>query len=126
MQPPLAITSERFGDTAVIRLAGELDTTRSAQMDGILSAYLSDGCPHLILDTTSLAFCDSMGLRMLLEYVNRTAQAGGWLRLVGVHGVLRRLLEITGTAAVIPVDPDVPTAMQARIAEVGRTDRHKS
>jgi anti-sigma B factor antagonist len=121
MQPPLAITSEQFGDTAIISLTGELDTTQCAQVRETLSARLSDGCPHLIIDATGLTFCDSMGLRTILEYVDRTAKAGGWMRLAGVHGVLKRLLEVTGVAFVIPIDPDVPTAMQARISEAGRT-----
>src|SRR5688500_15095219 len=121
MQPPLDITGERFGDTAIIRLSGELDTTKCAQLGETLSAHLADGCPYLVIDATALTFCDSMGLRTLLEYVDRTAQAGGWLRLAGVHGVLRRLLDITGVTAAIPVDPDVPTAMRARIAEAGHS-----
>ncbi|MFI7452291.1 STAS domain-containing protein [Nonomuraea sp. NPDC049714] len=126
MQPPLAITSEQFGDTAIISLTGELDTTRCAQVDETLSACLSGGCPHLIIDASGLTFCDSMGLRTLLEYVDRTAKAGGWLRLAGVHGVLKRLLEVTGVAVVIPIDPDVPTALQARISEAGHTARQES
>jgi len=60
-----------------------------------------------------------MGLRTILEYVNRAARAGGWMRLAGVQGVLKRLLEVTGVAGAIPIDPDVPTAMQARIREAG-------
>jgi anti-sigma B factor antagonist len=108
MQPPLAITSEQFGDTAIISLTGELDTTRCAQVDEALSACLSGGCPHLIIDATGLTFCDSMGLRTLLEYVDRAAKA------------------VTGVAFVIPVDPDVPTALQARISEAGPIARQES
>lgn len=119
MQPPLAITSEQFGDTAIVSLTGELDTTKCAQVGETLSAHLSDGRPHLIIDTTGLTFCDSMGLRTILEYVNRAARAGGWMRLAGVQGVLKRLLEVTGVAGAIPIEPDVPTAMQARIREAG-------
>jgi anti-sigma B factor antagonist len=122
MQPPLAITSEQFGDTAIVSLTGELDTTRCAQLGETLATHLADGRPHLVIDATGLTFCDSMGLRTILEYVDRAAKAGGWMRLAGVHGVLKRLLEVTGVAFVIPIDPDVPTAMQARISEAGRRE----
>lgn len=122
MQPPLAITSEQFGDTAIVSLTGELDTTRCALLGETLSAHLAGGRPHLVIDVTGLTFCDSMGLRTILEYVDRAAKAGGWMRLAGVQGVLKRLLEVTGVAFVIPIDPDVPTAMQARISEAGQRE----
>ncbi|WP_336208659.1 STAS domain-containing protein [Nonomuraea sp. LPB2021202275-12-8] len=116
MQPPFAITIEQFGDTAVVGLTGELDTTRCAEVDDALSGIISEGRVHLIIDVTGLTFCDSMGLRTFLEFAGRATKAGGWLRLAGVHGVVKRLLEVTGVAFAIPMDPDVPTAMQARIA----------
>lgn len=119
MQAPFTVTCEQFGDTAVVTLTGELDTTRCDELDETLAGALSDGCAHLILDTTELTFCDSMGLRSLLEFKERAQRAGGWLRLVGVRGVLKRLLEVTGVAFVIPIDPDVPTAMRARMAANG-------
>ncbi|MGI5268697.1 STAS domain-containing protein [Nonomuraea sp. CA-218870] len=115
MHAPFAITSEYFGDTAVISVVGELDTTRCSRLDEALGAALSDGRVHLVIDATGLTFCDSMGLRTLIEHVQRAKAAGGWLRLAGARGVLRRLLEVTGVAAVIPADPDVATALRARL-----------
>ncbi|MFC5820623.1 STAS domain-containing protein [Nonomuraea harbinensis] len=115
MHAPFAITSEYFGDTAVISLIGELDTTRCPQLDEALGASLSGGRIHLVVDTAELTFCDSMGLRTFLDYVERARQAGGWLRMAGVRGVLRRLLDVTGVSVVVPIDPDVPTALRARL-----------
>lgn len=116
-QPPFAIAVEHFGDTAVISLTGELDTTRTPQLDETLDTCLSQDHIHLIMNVTDLTFCDSMGLRTILEFVTRSARAGGWLRLVGAQGVLKRLLEVTGVAGVIPMDPDIETAMRARFRD---------
>jgi anti-sigma B factor antagonist len=116
MQPPFAITIDEFGDTAVIRLTGEIDATRCAEVEEAVAATMAEGCVHLVVDATEVTFCDSMGLRMFLGLLDRARQAGGWLRLAGVHGVLARLLEVTGLRSVIPIDPDVPSAMQARIS----------
>ncbi|WP_049576596.1 STAS domain-containing protein [Nonomuraea sp. SBT364] len=116
MQPPFALTIEQLGDTAVITLAGEFDTTRCSEVADGVAAHMSDGCVHLIINAADLSFCDSMGLRTILDFMNRADKAGGWLRLAGVQGVLQRLLEVTGVSQVIPVDPDVPTALQSRIS----------
>ncbi|MGW0485416.1 STAS domain-containing protein [Nonomuraea sp. NPDC003214] len=116
MQSPFALTIEHFGDTAVITLVGEFDTTRCPEVTEKIAAGMSEGCVHLVVNVTELSFCDSMGLRTILEFSNRARAAGGWLRLAGVQGVLRRLLEVTGVSSVIPADPDVPTALQSRIS----------
>ncbi|MFG1941385.1 STAS domain-containing protein [Nonomuraea sp. NPDC048826] len=117
MHAPFAITSEYFGDTAVISVVGELDTTRCSRLAEALDACLAAGRVHLVIDTAELTFCDSMGLRTLIDHVERARLAGGWLRLTGARGVLRRLLDVTGVGALIPIDPDVSTALRARMPD---------
>jgi anti-sigma B factor antagonist len=114
MHAPFVITSEHVGDIAVVRVTGELDSTHCARLAEALDACLSAGRVHLVVDASRMTFCDSMGLRTVVDYSERAQEAGGALRLAAVHGAVARLLELTGVSAgVIPADPDVATAVRA-------------
>ncbi|MFI6485320.1 STAS domain-containing protein [Nonomuraea sp. NPDC050663] len=104
----LMVEVERSGSTALVRLMGDLDKTTVPQLQRPVRALIADGCTSLVIDTTELAFCDSSGLWLLLETQQQIRQQGGAMRLEGVHGVLRRILEITGLSAAFPTDGAVP------------------
>ncbi|MFD1936594.1 MULTISPECIES: STAS domain-containing protein [Nonomuraea] len=83
-------------------LTGDLDVISSPRLPSAVEAALLSGCRLLIVDTAELAFCDASGLRALLQAQRRVVDAGGSMRLAHVHGVLRRILEITDLAVVFP------------------------
>jgi len=103
---PLAIDTERYGTTLVLRLAGELDmataTTlgRAAQPDG--------GTESVILDLESLEFVDSAGLRALYELTQVSRNAGFTLVMVGAQGHVRRVMGLTGLDEMLPLADDTP------------------
>ncbi|MEU3167790.1 anti-sigma factor antagonist [Streptosporangium sp. NPDC006930] len=113
MTTRLDLSVRRHEGASVIVLAGELDKLSSPRLRDVLVTQLDDGVGHLILDVTALRFCDSTGLWTMLELQRRASAAGGCLRLVGVHGVLERILTVTGLASAFSLDPDVPASLRA-------------
>jgi anti-sigma B factor antagonist len=69
---------------------------------------------RLVLDVHGLQFCDSVGLSALIGAQRRADRAGGRMVLRGVHGMLERVLHITGAEVVFTV---------ATIDQVERADR---
>ncbi|MEV4370654.1 STAS domain-containing protein [Nonomuraea sp. NPDC049637] len=96
----LGVEVERgLGDTTV-RLAGDLDKITAPLLKRRLAELSAEGLVALAIDARHLDFCDSSGLWTLVEHQRAVAGRGGSLRLLGVHGVLRRVLEVTGLTAV--------------------------
>jgi anti-sigma B factor antagonist len=79
----------------VLKLAGELDLATAGLLGEALTEQLRNGRTTLVVDTSSLRFCDLTGLDALMEGRAAAESAGGSLRLSGVHGVLARVLEVT-------------------------------
>ncbi|WP_440100444.1 STAS domain-containing protein [Streptosporangium sp. H16] len=113
MTTRLDLSVRRCEGASVIALAGELDKLSSPRLRDLMVAQLDDGARHLVLDVARLRFCDSTGLWTMLELQRRAGAAGGCLRLAGVHGVLERILTITGLAGAFSLDPDVPASLRA-------------
>jgi anti-sigma B factor antagonist len=104
----LSLTVERRRGLRVVDARGELDLDSAPT----LCAALRDGArrcdgEHVIADLTNVGFCDSTGLKALLDAAREVEIAGG--RLIAVvpeDGPVRRTLALTGAEEFLGVTPD--------------------
>ena len=89
-------TQER-GDTALVRLVGELDLAEVGPLQGELDRVCSNGLKELTLDLSELVFLDSTGLHLLMKLRGRCVGQDMSLTLVPGPPSVQRLFEITGT-----------------------------
>jgi len=88
----------------VVSPAGELDLSNSDAFEEAISDARAKGATALVLDLTGLTFMDSSGLRLLLDSWNESQLADRRLMLVvPKDGLVRRVLEISGTDAILPI-----------------------
>lgn len=92
---------------SVVTLVGELDKSSSPLLEESLVDFMRRGHVCLVVDTTELGFCDSTGIWVLLTSLRRAYERKGWLRLVGVHGFLARLLDMTKLREAFPIDSTI-------------------
>lgn len=95
-------------DPEVVRLSGELDAGDAGFADELMQ--LSGGSDYVIVDMLNVSFIDSSVIRALVLVHRRVTDAGGWLRLVYTHHMVRRVIEMCGLAAVFPQYPTIDAA----------------
>ncbi|MFI9593641.1 STAS domain-containing protein [Nonomuraea sp. NPDC052265] len=95
----LKVEVERGHGDATVRLHGDLDKLTAPLLKERLAGLSAERGLDLVIDAHELDFCDSGGLWVLVEHQRAVTASGGSLRLVGVHGVLRRVLDVTGLKA---------------------------
>ena len=101
-------TQER-GDTAVVRVSGELDLAAVEPIQFELDRLCSNGRSSLTVDLRELDFVDSTGLHLLLRLRGTCEQRGIGLQLVPGPPAVQRLFRLTGTDvqfAFADVQPD--------------------
>ena len=91
---------------SILALAGEFDLRGEAEVALAICQALDDGTdgdgddggarPDLIIDLSELTFMGSRGVRTLLEVRALADYLGRKLAVVGAHGPVLRLLEMTG------------------------------
>jgi anti-sigma B factor antagonist len=95
----------------VITTTGELDLASADTLRLALLKHVELGV--VVLDMRGLDFCDSAGLRTLVE-ADRAARAQGFaLRLAALSPSVDRVLELSGARAVLSTFPDVAAALKA-------------
>ena len=99
IKPPAAYEIEQAtagGGLTVLLLRGELDLAAAASLRARTDAVSGKG---LVIDLGEVTFADSSALLELMHARAGLEQRGARLILAGVQGNVRRLLEMTGTAA---------------------------
>jgi anti-sigma B factor antagonist len=94
----ISVTVKSARGPRVIEVAGELDINSAPRL---CAAIQGDPRPlageHVIADLTAVEFCDSTGLRALIDASREVEIAGGrMIVLVPEDGPLRRTLRLAG------------------------------
>jgi anti-anti-sigma factor len=103
--PPLAVAVERNGDTAIVRIDGEIEFATAPRLRTIILELAHDGARPVILDLEHVTFLDSAGISLLIQAKKRLAASGSDLVLQAPLPNVRRVLEISGVIELFRVEP---------------------
>ena len=99
----LQLATRHEGDVAVVSALGEVDVSSAPGLDAELDAQIAAGNARLVVDLSEVAFLDSTGLGVLVKALKHAREADGWLHLVVTSDRIRKIFEITGLDASIPI-----------------------
>jgi anti-sigma B factor antagonist len=88
--------------TVVIQPPVEIDPATATELDQQLAA--ADGQGSTTVDFSSVTFCDSSGIRVLILHATRHHQAGGEFRIAGVPSTVRRVFDLAGVSELLGVE----------------------
>lgn len=110
--PDFEVIVQRSSGTAVVQVAGELDLASAPTLADALRS-LEQPCDRVILDLSKLAFINSTGLRLAIREHRRAELDGFDFVVAGATDPVMRVLRVTGLDVVLPMAPDVATALDA-------------
>jgi anti-anti-sigma factor len=100
-------------DGGVVRIAlvGEIDMSNAAGVESSLVEAITNRATAVVLDLAGLRYIDSAGLRVLFLLVGRLETLQIALEVSApVGSPARRVVELSGLAALVPLDPAVESA----------------
>lgn len=103
MSELLQIETSVEGRSLCLALCGELSYATAPLLGEYLANAFTPTWPRLVLDVHGLQFCDSVGLSALIGVQRQADLSGGRMALRGVHGMLERVLHITGAGVLFTV-----------------------
>jgi anti-sigma B factor antagonist len=103
-RPTFGARVESRNGVARVGLEGELDMSSVAVLEEHLRRVEQDGNSAVMLDLRDLTFIDSSGLQAILRAMDRVAENGGTLIVVGAGLPARHLFELTGTEFLLDGD----------------------
>jgi anti-anti-sigma factor len=94
-QPSYQIVRE----AAVVRLAGDFDINARDEMRAALLEAVRSAPAEVVVDFDDAVFLDSEAMGALIEGLNAGREAGVPLRIVNAHGLVHRVLDVSGVLA---------------------------
>ena len=86
-------------EPAVVRLSGDFDINARDELRGALLEAVEAGPAEVVVDFGAAVFLDSEAMGALIEGLNAGREAGVRLRIVNAHGIVHRVLEVSGVLA---------------------------
>jgi anti-sigma B factor antagonist len=99
---PLRCDVQSWRESVWIQPDGEIDYGTADVVQSTVARFLEAGFSHIVIDLRRVTFLDSSGLRALIKARQAAAEREiGFSVAPGPPGI-RRLFEVTGTAALFP------------------------
>jgi anti-sigma B factor antagonist len=107
----LKVSTRSHADHAVVTVAGEIDLYTAPRLQAEFTRLLQDAPPRVVIDMSSVDFCDSTGMNVLLSGLKRMRERGGELEVAAPRPAVRKILQVTGLDSVFTVHNEVPAEL---------------
>lgn len=104
----------------VVELPGRIDVTTSPALEALLNSLLDNGRANIICDFAATEYISSLGLRVFLSALKKTAKAGGSLVLSSLKPGILEIFDMTGFTGLFTISASVEAAcglFHARLPE---------
>jgi anti-sigma B factor antagonist len=109
----LHVSAEKIDDrVTVLTVTGELDRDSVDVLGTAADAALDAGTTRLVVALGGLTFCDSSGLRLLVELHKQATDRGGSLHLADVQPPVATVIQVTNLNRMLAVHPTVEDAIR--------------
>jgi len=98
---PTAVDGEHA--SATVQLFGDLDLATAPNLRDHLSRLYARGTRNFVLDSSNVAFVDSVGLSVIVSLYRRCREEAGGLVIKSPSRVMERTLEVAGLYDVLEI-----------------------
>lgn len=102
----------------VLRPCGEVDIAAATRLRPGWLALADSGEPVVVVDLHEVTFMDVAGVGLLVALRNRQLAHGGRVHLRQVPAQVTRVLQLTGLAGFLPVEPAPPQRSAADVIDL--------
>ena len=108
----MEIKLRRSGTIYVLDVTGEMDLYNAYKLKEIVTAMIGRQIREYIINLENVQYMDSSGIGALLYVHSELKKKGLPLRITGVTGSVRKVIELTKLMEYFPVVADLSTALQ--------------
>jgi len=88
-----------------------MDTVTAPEFDSEMEELLNQGVKRFVLDFGKLEYVSSAGLRSILVVAKKAKAAGGNVSCCALQSMVKKVFDLAGFAAMIPVFDSVEEAL---------------
>jgi len=105
----MTITERTVGNGIVLAPEGDIDLSRSPQLQARLAEALSNKPARIVVDLSKVPYMDSSGVATLVQGLQHCQRAGCELVIGALHPKVRSIFEIAKLTEIFRIVDDVDT-----------------
>ena len=113
MTPLVRVDVDHEADHSVVTAHGRVFYDTVGALADTLTPMLTADRPRIVLDLSDVDVCDSSGLNLIVASHQAAIRRDGWLRLVGLRPMVRRVVDVTNLGGVLSIHDTVDDAVKA-------------
>jgi anti-sigma B factor antagonist len=117
------IAKENLPEGELVSLNGDFDMYEGPRFAQEMIAHIRGGHARLVLDLSMVEYLDSCGVGVIIKILQLVRQAGGGLKLRGLHGTPRKVLEMSNVLSLLEELPSAPSMKAGGARSAGETVR---
>ena len=83
------------GDVVIMDISGEVDLYNAPDIKNKITTLIDGGKRNILINLTNVSYIDSSGIGVLISSLSRLKKVGGALKIMGVHGSVKKVFELT-------------------------------
>jgi anti-sigma B factor antagonist len=95
----------------ILILKGEIDASNSVDLDEAIQGLLGSGSKSILVDGKGLDYISSAGLGVFMSYLEDFQDQGVTLKICSLSPRVLEVFQILGLDQLIPIFPDIQTAL---------------
>jgi len=112
VNPTMELKLRKAGTIYVIDVIGEMDLYNAFRLKDLVKKMIDSGVKSYVLNLDQVPYMDSSGIGSLLYVHSELKKRGLPLRIAGVKGSVRKVIELTKLMEYFPIVQDLATALQ--------------
>jgi len=112
VNPSMELKLRKAGTIYVIDVIGEMDLYNAFRLKDLVKKMIDGGVKSYVLNLDQVPYMDSSGIGSLLYVHSELKKRGLPLRIAGVKGSVRKVIELTKLMEYFPIVQDLGTALQ--------------
>jgi anti-anti-sigma factor len=102
-------------DWTIVTVEGRLDTISAPDFESKVQDRIAEGETRFVIDLSKLEYISSAGLRSILVAGKSTAATGGQLCCCGLHGVVKKVFEVSGFTSLFPIHSTLEDILSRKV-----------
>jgi anti-anti-sigma factor len=106
------IDVRKDGQAVIVSVTGRIDTVSAPDFQQRIEDIVAQGEKKIVVDLENLEYVSSAGLRAILIGAQKAKAACGSLSCCALQGMVKKVFEISGFRAMLPIFDSVEGALQ--------------
>lgn len=108
----MELSMRKSGEVYIVDVKGEMDLYNAHQLKDLVTKMMEKNIKNFVINLENVEYIDSTGIGALIAICNTLKKQDSKLAISGVHGSVKKVIELTKLTAFFPLASSLEDAIK--------------